>query len=83
MSASGYDAWRELPECRRVKANHALLENIRLMHAHSSSFDAPDAQLPDHATQQLMACLPHAHKAHAILEQGMIRRRKRKIGRPD
>ena len=33
MSASGYYAWRERPECLRAKANHALLEDIRIVHA--------------------------------------------------
>jgi putative transposase len=42
MSASGYYAWRERPECRRAKANHALLEDIRLVHAQSSGcYGAP------------------------------------------
>ena len=36
ISASGYYAWRERPECRRAKANHVLLEDIRLVHAQSS-----------------------------------------------
>jgi HTH-like domain len=42
MSASGYYAWRERSECRRAKANHALLEDIRLVHAQSSGcYGAP------------------------------------------
>ena len=36
ISASGYYAWRERPECPRAKANHALLEDIRLVHTQSS-----------------------------------------------
>ena len=42
MSASGYYAWRGRSECRRIKANHALLEDIRLVHAQSSGcYGAP------------------------------------------
>ena len=42
MSASGYYAWRERPECPRAKANRALLEDIRLVHAQSSGcYGAP------------------------------------------
>ena len=35
LSASGYYAWRTRPVSRRVTANEALLEDIRLIHAES------------------------------------------------
>lgn len=42
MSASGYYAWRDRPECQRSKANHLLLEDIRQVHSQSSGcYGAP------------------------------------------
>lgn len=42
VSASGYYAWRKRPESARVRANRALLADIRRLHAeHHGRYGSP------------------------------------------